>query len=264
MAAHEPGRFHDNKRQFHAIVKRAHDIRVYREKIAAVTNDESMEALQRYRSLTQLGESATHLLVSEKHYIQEMLRRVEAIIAGRRRAAPELPSIETIRAELHEFQNGKQPLVPVPYPALCGAMPLPRDQIIPRGSFACVPQDGGYILAYVLWFDPETNSYHVCDAEPQGDSVVEFVVPADQVLPLPTSSPARRSKATTHPVDAKVLALWPDENGTWTSVFYSAVVLTQPTTSPGWYHLQFESTDDDSAPYFADVPERYIVLAPED
>jgi hypothetical protein len=63
-----------------------------------------------------------------------------------------------------------------------------------------------------------------------------------------------------HPVNTRVLALWPDESGAWTSVFYSASVKSQPPSSPGWYNLQF----DGDVPYYADVPEKFIVLAPQE
>jgi hypothetical protein len=130
--------------------------------------------------------------------------------------------------------------------------------VIPPGSFVCLPHDADYILGYVLWFDPERCDYHVCDADPEGDALSELIVPAGRIIPIATSSPARRSKATMFAVGTRVLALWPDDLGGWTSVFYAALVIAQPASSPGSYTLQFEG----EVPYYADVPEKFVVPAP--
>ena len=252
-----------DQRQFRSLLKRAHNILRCRHKIESTLTDSSHDVLHHHRHLEHLGKESAHLLITQQSSLADLLQRVHLLIANRRNPSQNLPSIETIRSELREFQHSKQPLIPAPFPPLCGALPFPQDQIIPTGTFACVPHDG-YILAYVIRFNPETNSYVVCDVEPEGNTVVELSIPAKQVLPLPTSSPARRTRATTHPVGSRVLALWPDENGSWTSAFYQAMVLEEPTTSPGLYLLQFDSTGDDSAPYFAEVPEKFIVLAPDE
>jgi hypothetical protein len=62
-------------------------------------------------------------------------------------------------------------------------------------------------------------------------------------------------------LNSLVLALWPtDEMGGWTSVFYRAIVIGQPTSSPGWYNLKFEG----EVPSIVEVPEKYVVAAPTD
>lgn len=261
-------RYKDNKRQFHNLFKRYHELKVFQERIEEFQRNEHSNVAAEYRSLQQLGENANALLVSEKHYIQEMINRIDSVIASRRRiqasGSSTLPTLATVREELQKFHDIEQPVVEPPYPSLCGILPLAADEIIPTGSFICVHHEGLYILAYILWYDEESCSYHVCDPDPEGDILVEFVVPASRVAALPTSSPSERTQDTMYPLDTRVLALWPDENGTWTSVFYHAIVTGLPTTSPGWYTLQFEATGDDAAPYYADVPERYVVLAPSE
>jgi hypothetical protein len=264
MSSPDPVKYRDNKRQFHSLLKRATDIKQYRTKIDSLIAQSDDGSGQKTRSLEQLAELANSVVVTERHYIQEMLRRVDQVIASRKQLQSTdrtIPQVDDVRAELQNFFAAPPPVLQGPYPPLCGAVPLPPDQVIPTRSFVCIQHDADYILGFVLWFDPEACEYHVCDADPMGDVLTELVVPAGGVIPLPVSCPARRSKATMHPVNARVLALWPDEpTGTWTSVFYPASVLTQPMSSPGWYHLQFDGDE----PYFADIPEKYLVLAPPD
>jgi hypothetical protein len=114
-----------------------------------------------------------------------------------------------------------------------------------------------YFLAYVLGFDPEKFTYHLVDVDPE-------VVPKDQetpakfVIPMPTSVPARRTRATTIPCHSKVLALWPEE-GDWTTVLYEATVKKVPTSAPGLYDLAFPEVTG-----LTKVPEEYIVRLPEE
>lgn len=261
-------KYKDNKRQFHNLLKRFHDLGVYQDKIESFAPDDKSELSAEYRALQQLGENTQSVSISEKHYIQEMLRRIDSIIASRRRiqasGSSSLPTVASIRLELQKFHEAEQPVVEPPYPNLCGALPLGPDEVAQTGSFVCVHHEGQYILGYILWHDEDSCNYHVCDPDPEGDVLVEFVVPASRITALPTSSPSERTEETMYKIGSKVLALWPDENGTWTSVFYRATVTSLPTGSPGWYTLQFEATGEDAAPYYADVPERYVVLAPPD
>ncbi|OHT01718.1 hypothetical protein TRFO_31326 [Tritrichomonas foetus] len=252
----------DNKKQLHSILKRAHDIKTYRQRINQIVQQKDDGTGQKFHYLEQLSENANKILATEKHYLTEMLKKIDAIIASRNSMialSNNLPDVDTVKSETAAFtETPFLRIVPAPYPALCGAMPLSSDQLIPKASFVCVQNGSDYILAIVLSFNPETFEYNVCDAAPEGEGVVELTIPASKVMPVPTTAPARRSKATTYQLNSRVLALWPDEVGGWTSVFYPATVMSQPTSSPGVYNLQF----DGDPPLMADVPEKFIVAAP--
>ncbi|KAK8852797.1 hypothetical protein M9Y10_017787 [Tritrichomonas musculus] len=264
MSTQKVERMTDCKKQFHSLLKRAHDIKMYRNKINMIINQKDDGSGQKFHVLEQLSENSNKVLTTEKNHLIEMLKKVELIISSRNKMSStieSLPDAETIRSETQVFtESPLLKIVPAPYPPLCGALPLTSDQLIQNGSFVCIQNQYEYILAIVLGFNPETFKYSVCDAAPEGDDVVEIEIDASKVMPLPTTVPARRSKATTYPVNARVLALWPDENNCWTSVFYLATVMTQPSTSPGLYNLQF----DGEPPLFADVPEKFIVAAPSE
>lgn len=253
------------RKQFHAILKRAHDIQLYRNKINSLVQQKDDGSGSKFRTLEQFSENCTKMVATEKNQLAEMLKKVEAIIASRRNVSireDTVPDVDTIRCATQAFTE--TPLlkpVPAPYPSLCGAMPLASDHLLQPGSFVCVQnQNSEYILAIILGFNPETFEYRVCDADPEADDVVLIIVEASKVMPLPTTVPARRSKATTYQIGARVLALWPEENNSWTSVFYNATVMQQPTNSPGSYTLQF----DGDPPLLADVPEKFIVAAPNE
>ena len=252
----------DNRKQFHSILKRAHDIKVYRTKINALIQQKDDGSGSKFHNLEQLSENANKILATEKHSIAELLKKIDAIIESRNNpiaSSLTIPDVDTVRSETQSFLDSPSlRIVPAPYPALCGAMPLTNDQLIQKGSFVCIQSNDDYILAIVLNFNPETFEYNVCDASPDGEEIQEITIPASKIMPLPTSAPARRSKATTYQLNARVLALWPDEVTGWTTVFYFATVMTQPTSSPGVYNLQF----DGNPPLFVDVPEKFIVAAP--
>jgi hypothetical protein len=205
-------------------------------------------------------------MATEKALIEEALARLDEIIATRRAQAVtgyQLPTLEAIRERTRHFFEDKQPIIPAPYAYLCGAIPWPDDQVIPDGSYVCARNmenddgdDDQYFLAYVVGFDAETSVYHVCDADPELTALTDIEVPAHLVIPMPTSVPARRTKLSSHAPRTTVLALWQDDNGMWTTVFYRATVVTCPTSSPGSYGLRFEGD------YMASTPERYVVRSP--
>ncbi|KAH0789045.1 SAGA-associated factor 29 [Histomonas meleagridis] len=251
----------DHKWRFHTLLKRAYDIKQCSTKISSIM--EIQDNIEKYRSLKQLSENVNNLIETEKHRIQEALIQIDHLIAERKHPPPEpeVPDIETIREQTKAFINNRQPLASAPYPPLCGALPLQPDQLLSKGSFVCVlNSNNDYILGIIQSFNPETFQYLVYDADPEDNVIVEIYSLASKVIPLPTSSPARRSKATMYPIGARVLSLWHDEIVGWTSVFYTATVITQPTSSPGWYYLQF----DGDPPVFADVPEKFVVQAPQE
>jgi hypothetical protein len=198
--------------------------------------------------------------------IEETLGQLDAVLTERRSHAGglyPLPNVEELREQTRKFFDEKQPILPAPYAYLCGAIPWPEDQVIPNGSYVCAKNtivdeddDAQYFLASVIGFDPEKCTYHVCDVDPELTTLTDIEVPAHLVIAMPTSVPARRTKASSYPPRTQVLALWQDDNGLWTTVFYRAVVTSCPATSPGSYGLRFEGD------YTAAVPERYVVKLP--
>lgn len=248
----------DSKRQFYTLLKRVRDIRQCEAKLSGILSIE--DSASRLRSLEQISENMNSLLISERNSLRDAMRYIDSLIDARKShsGSVEIMDIDTIRNEAEAFRNNKQPLMQAPYPPLCGAIPIADDQLLHRGTFVCFPNNGDYILGLIQGFDPEEFKYIVCDAAPEDGTTYSFRIDVPLVMPLPTSSPARRSKASMYPINARVLALWPEDVGVWTSVFYAATVLTQPTSSPGFYSLQFDG--DPSA--FADVPEKFVVPAP--
>ena len=223
---------------------------------------------ERCDKIARLTDSTRRSLAHEKQIILDALKHIEHILCVRRDAVAAgrtPPTLDDLHKRVQAFFSETHPLLAAPYAPLCGAMPLPEDQVIPNGSFVCatnpnVPDgvDGHFFLAFVFGFDPEHACYFVCDADPELDRVVEIQVQADAVVPMPTSIPARRAKKTNHPAKSEVLSLWYDESGGWTTVFYPATVNGVPTSSPGLYQLTF----DGDPPYVAQIPEQFVVRRP--
>ena len=177
-----------------------------------------------------------------------------------------LPTVADLREAYRVFLCENRPLIPSPYAPLCGALPLPDDSIITNGSFVCAVnkavkegEEGRYFLAYVFGFDPDNVTYHVCDADPVLEELADIELNFDELVPMPTSIPARRTKSTSYALREHVLSLW-YEDGTvsWTTVFYPAVVISLPTTSPGFYGLRFEGDPC----YEGTIPEQFVVRPP--
>lgn len=261
MIVTAPKKYRSHKKQFRNLVKYARDIKELNNKIIDTGDKPDDGTGSTLRQLNQLVRNANAAVETEKALLREMLRRVEATIENRKIQANlihEMPTLESLRTEISVFLNRVPNLVNSPYPPLCGAIPFPPDQIIPSNTFVCVPNEELYILAYLLYYDPEINSYHVVDADLEATCVTEFIIHASLVVPLPTSSPARRTKQTNYPVDGRVLALWPLDYG-WTSAFYPATVLIAPNSSPGVYNLRFDGLTSDAETMDAEVPERFVI-----
>jgi hypothetical protein len=266
MAGVDLTKSRDRKRQFHDVLKLASDLSHTKDRIESLQAQSDDAATRRHRQIEQLSDTARRSITNERSLIEDALARLDTILAGRRAQAGvsyPLPTIESIREQTQRFFDEKQPIIPAPYAFLCGAIPFPDDQIIPNGSFVCArnpetseSDDAQYILAYVIGFDPEKFTYHVCDADPELTILADIEVPANLVVPMPISVPARRTKSSSHAVRTTVLALWQEDGGTWTTVFYRATVVSLPTTSPGCYGLRFEGD------YTAMTPERYVVRSP--
>ena len=249
----------ESQKNFRAIIKDAQDVEYYVSQLEELVNSQSqMDSVLKHRQVDSLFLNGNITILQGKQRIAEMIQKLSAVINARKLAEEsgvEIPSIDKLQKLVFQFMNERLSVLPSPYAPLCGALPLPQDQIIPNGYFVCVPNEDMYILAIVIGFDPSKGSYHVCDADPEATEVSEIIISADLVIPMPTSSPARRTKATTYAPKTRVYSLWPDEQGGWTTVFYPATVVQPPTTLPAWYLLSF----DGDPPINASVPEKFVV-----
>lgn len=247
----------ESSQAFSNLLIGAYRLDQYRDKVSQISDVKDEESM---KTLTKLVDSSTDIITTQKSQIKNILDHLNSIIEERNKNDPieniVVPTKEELQQKFLDFIELKLPQVTNPYPFLCGALPWPADKIVPNNSYVCVPCDEQYILAIILCFDPETYTYRVTDAAPDSDVEV-FSVPADKVIPLPTSLPARRNKLVTFPHKAHVLALWKEEIG-WTSVFYSAVVINQPTSNSS-YLLRFDG--EYQVPVF--IPERFVVKAPD-
>ena len=155
------------------------------------------------------------------------------------------------------FLNKELEIASMPYPPLCGAIPHDENKMLPIGSFVAATSPGGveeYILCYVQGYSD--SKYIIADVM-EADQSVNFQIDRSKVIPMPTSLPDRKTKATEYPPGTKVLSLWPVES-TWTSVFYVASVVKSPSETGRAYKLKFDG--DNEKPTF--VPEKYVILRP--
>jgi hypothetical protein len=133
------------------------------------------------------------------------------------------------------FLSRELPVVGLPYPPLCGSRPPDPDSRLPLGAFVAVRLSQFWALCYVIAQDGD--GYLVCDAESHPGT--GFHADLAVIVPLPTSLPDKKTKATEFAAGARVLALWP-EDGLWTSVFYEATVLKPPSDTGDGYKLKFD------------------------
>ncbi|OHT12395.1 hypothetical protein TRFO_17759 [Tritrichomonas foetus] len=243
--------FLDSTQPFLDLLQATNRLGQYKEKMEQISQIEDEDT---YKSMTKMVDSSMAIVKKQKDLIGSMLNKLNSMVDDRK--IPRnytIPSKEELKDRFNEFLQMQLPTVSSPYPHLCGALAWPSDKIVPNNSFVCAPNGDLYILAIVLGFDPETYTYQVTDALPE-DEVIVFDVQADKVIPLPTSLPARKNKLVIFPVKSRVLALWFDDLG-WTSVFYPATVLQQPTNNTSMYNLKFDGDPPISAP----IPERFVV-----
>lgn len=209
-------------------------------------------------------ESQKNIQIETKKIV-DMFLAVERMIAERESGVKrlEIPPAKKLQENFAKYsQSPNLPTQAAPYVPLTGSFPWPNDKILPNNSYVVVANkdsngDTIYCVAVVLGFDPDTLCYYCCDGDPESDTPQEFMIPYKEINPLPQFQPARRTKTTTFQVKTKVLAAWP-EYGTFTSVFYPAVVITAPSGIPGKYRLKF----DGNPPFVEDVPEKLVVRFP--
>ncbi|EAX99038.1 hypothetical protein TVAG_433660 [Trichomonas vaginalis G3] len=208
--------------------------------------------------LNELEKYANSTFLSEQTKLLDIFQNVDSVVDDNEPVSFEIPSLQFLKERFQRFISDLLPIKHPPYPPLCGAIKHQKDKIIKSDTYACIPLGEDYILAYVIGYDKDTKCYHCCDADPEGDEVNVIQVPFDQIIPVPTSCPSKRTVSTTHQSKSSVLALWLNDNQTWTSVFYPAKVAAAPSTSPGIYKLQF----DGEQPLYAPVPEKFVIAMP--
>lgn len=152
------------------------------------------------------------------------------------------------------FKNRKLPISYLPYPGLCGCLPLEEDKEIPVDSFVASKLDDEPVLCYVI--GQKEGKYLVVDADSQEPVIVEK--DRSECFPLPTSLPDRSTTQVEYPVGTKVLALYPDNENDWSSVFYPATVVQPPSKRSSGYGLKFEDDKFDQI----DVPIQFITIDP--
>ena len=131
----------EGQKNFRAIVQHAQDVEYYVKQLEELINSESsskMDSTVRHRQVDSIFSNGNAAILQEKQRILEMLQKVSDVMNARRIAQESgvnIPSIERLRELVFQFMNEKLPTLPSPYAPLCGAIPLPQDQIIPNGYY---------------------------------------------------------------------------------------------------------------------------------
>lgn len=153
------------------------------------------------------------------------------------------------------FFEQELPRYGLPFPPLCGSIPLEDGTVLPVSAFVAAEYDGHWTLCRVVSVDE--NTYQLRDAD-TGEEAAPFTAKYGDVIPLPTSLPDRPTKFAEYAPGTEVLALWLEGNE-WTSVFYRATVVKSPSETGDDYRLKYV---EDSGDKLKAVPAGYIVRAP--
>ena len=147
--------------------------------------------------------------------------------------------------------------------ALCGAVPLPLNFVIPAGSsVAFVAPNGAYnwILGSILR-SLNDGKYLLADADPltNQSNKKKYSVDRANLIPLPTSMPEVWGKDTVYKKGTKVLAMFQN-----TTTFYPATVVLPPKSSKDFmYMLEFDDDDNDEGkPVKRFVHPKYVIHFP--
>lgn len=250
-----------NNELIREILKNFEDINTSNYYLDGIVTSENIENSQKMSLIEQIIGTNNNAINIQKEMVSELLNRIDLILQSRKEKKIKSPSKQKMKELINSFFSQPLPIALTPYPPLCGAIRSDIDELIKPDSFVCVKNnEGDYILAVVIDFDAESSSYLVCDADPEMVDIITFYVKFNDVIPLSTSSPSKRNKQTTYSLRSKVLALWYDEVGGWTSVFYKATVLKTPQAQDCNYYLKF----DGNPPLNSYVQEKFIVYSPED
>ncbi|EAX94828.1 hypothetical protein TVAG_355640 [Trichomonas vaginalis G3] len=141
----------------------------------------------------------------------------------------------------------------LPYPPLCGSIPADPNQKLDICDFVAAKFENDYVLSYIIGY--EGDDYIICDAD--NDEPQCKTISPKQVIPLPKSVPDRNFSHAEYSNGTKVLALWPNDEDDWTSLFYPAVVSATPTSKDPNYTLMFDGSEVPMQ-----VKQHFVVHAP--
>ena len=156
-----------------------------------------------------------------------------------------------------------------PYPPGCGTIPIPLNMLKPF-DFVCVRMEDeslssainySYILMMIYSINSDTKNCMVFDPENPRD---HFEVSPEDYVPLSSSLPEVPDPKFELAKDSHVLSLWTSGNGSWTTEFYHAQVITPPSEKKPkkhMYSLQFFD-EEDTQPYIPDVPAQFVISFP--
>ena len=66
MSTQKVERVNDNRKQFHSLLKRSHDIKMYRNRIDLIIHQKDDGTGQKFHKLEQLAENSNKVLTTEK------------------------------------------------------------------------------------------------------------------------------------------------------------------------------------------------------
>ena len=165
-------------------------------------------------------------------------------------------SIHRPREMFDLFTSREMPISHLPYPSLCGALPLKKGESVPIDGFVAAILDTEYVLCYVA--DEREDTYLIVDAD--ADEPVLFERKKEECIPLPTSVPDSSLSTLEYPVGTQVLSLYPNsDDHTWTSTFYKATVVQPPSKRSAGYAIKFENDTYD----WIEVPIQFVIPAPK-
>lgn len=167
-----------------------------------------------------------------------------------------IPSPEEIHNLLVAFFKGKIKTKSAPIPNYCGCYAF-RRKGANAGQFICAHHNQNFTLMIVTrYVDDKCYAY-----DPYDPVSVACLSPQDWT-PLPYILPEKPLSRWEHSKGKEVLALWKEEE--WTSVFYPATVLLQPSDRAAGgdddvrgYLLHFGDNQDQV------VPEQFVAEFPE-
>jgi hypothetical protein len=96
-------------------------------------------------------------------------------------------TLSIFRALRSKFLEGEPFLVSPPFPPLCGKIPVPATEEIPRRVFACVYKD--MLNLVLICHAVDLNSYEVCWEDPTTGDLVKSVLHRDVLLVFPWCLP---------------------------------------------------------------------------
>lgn len=171
----------------------------------------------------------------------------------------QIPSFSENQVIVNHFFHEYIKKVSMPYPLDCGCQ-AQNNKNPKKGAFICAKSNRHYILMIVLKF--VNNICYAYDPAEHDINVIQLK--QNEWTPLPTTIPDQANPQYEYPKNSKVLALWTDTNDEWTTEFYNATVILNPSDRGGdksvirGYYLDFGEGNKQI------VPEQFVVSHSED